>query len=58
MPSRQLPAIDHPATSPGSPASPGWLAEVGVGGLVSVIIPTFNRAALLMDVLGSLAAQT
>jgi glycosyltransferase involved in cell wall biosynthesis len=38
--------------------APEWLADNGVAGLVSVIVPTYNRAALLMELLQSLAAQS
>lgn len=39
-------------------ADSGWLAEECTSDLVSIIIPTYNRAVLLMDVLEALAAQT
>ncbi len=42
-----------------SPAMPDeFLAGPGQGGLVSAIIPAFNREALVVDALNSLAAQT
>ena len=43
----------------GEPAAPtgAWLAGRGEPGLVSVIIPTYNRAALVLETLSSVAAQ-
>jgi len=39
-------------------ADPFWLADDFTANLVSIIVPTYNRAVLLMDLLDSLAAQT
>lgn len=47
--------------SPGDPASDvagAWLAPEFFPGLVSVVVPTHNRAALLVETLASLRGQT
>jgi len=40
------------------PFAPNWLGSRGIPGLVSVIIPTYNRSALICDTLSSIAAQS
>jgi glycosyltransferase involved in cell wall biosynthesis len=45
--------------SPISPhAASDWMSDQGVVGLVSVIVPTYNRSPMLLDLLQSLAAQS
>lgn len=49
------------SSSPNSPAATAagaWLAPEFVPDLVSVVVPTHNRAALLVETLASLCAQT
>jgi hypothetical protein len=46
------------AASARDPAMSGWLAARGTPGLVSVVIPTYNRAALVQETLCSIAAQS
>jgi glycosyltransferase involved in cell wall biosynthesis len=43
---------------PLSSTEPAWLAGDGIDDLVSVIIPTFNRSAMTLELLDNLAAQT
>ncbi len=35
-----------------------WLDDAGVAGLVSVVVPTYNRAEVLVEALDSIAGQT
>jgi cellulose synthase/poly-beta-1,6-N-acetylglucosamine synthase-like glycosyltransferase len=52
------PVAENDCPNPVPHGAPEWLADNGVAGLVSVIVPTYNRAALLMELLQSLAAQS
>jgi glycosyltransferase involved in cell wall biosynthesis len=57
-------SITRPETPPrtptlhATPAIPEAAIDAVSGGLISVIIPTFNRAAFVTDALNSIAAQT